>query len=253
MRGLAGRSNAPVSTESHDPAGRAQLAPCTRPPALAERDTPDGPPEWHRDRRAHTPQRAARRTGVRDGAANRELVDAGEDREPRTRCSCSRNRSDLGLSDPRVAAVSMRRGVQQHVGVVRVRAPVGAAHEVIYTSESLRAAGFHHDNRQGVPAQRLHCLSTHDRGVRVADDLSRFRLKRRPPATGNQAGADGEHQEADNALHSTVIRPRRRECHIATMAADHPMWTIRGRADFVFVWKRLTNRIVPATGGGLHT
>jgi hypothetical protein len=54
--------------------------------------------------------------------------------------------------------------------------------------------------------------------VGIPDDLARLRLERRPAATGGQAGADDECEQADNALHSTVIRLRRGEHHTAALA-----------------------------------
>ena len=128
---------------------------------------------------------------------------------------CSRNRSNLPARNPLPAAISVGGGIQQRVGVTPPRTPGRATHEVIQTSEALRAAGLHHDNREARPAQRVHRLGTHDRGVRVSDNLARFRLKHRPTATGNETGTDNKREEAHNALHPAVIRPRRTECHTA--------------------------------------
>ena len=85
-----------------------------------------------------------------------------------------------------------------------------------YTSESLRAAGLHHNNRQAPPAQRVNRFGTDNGGLGIAYDLACFGLKCRPAATGDQRGGDKQ-ELTDNAPHLTVIRPHRRERHRAPL------------------------------------
>ena len=205
MDGRVGRSNVSVSAERHDPATRAQFTRRTRPPSLAEGNAPDGLTERQGSGLAHTGQCAVSSVRGRDGAANRQLVDGGEFPETGTDLSRSRNRGNLPARDSLVAAVRVRGGVQQHVGVAPVGTPVGAGHEVTPTSEPLRATGLQHDDRQARPAQRSHRLGTDNRGVRVADDHARLGPKRRPTAARDQPGADHQWGDDEGPWHVPVI------------------------------------------------
>ena len=123
VRLRAGRLQAAVPVEPHDPSSRVQLAVCGRSPALSERDAPDRPAERVGDGRAHTGQRAPRRAGVGDSAADRKLIDEGKFLKAGIQLSCFRNRSNLPPRDPHVAHVRVIPGAQSHVGIAPARTP----------------------------------------------------------------------------------------------------------------------------------